>query len=603
MPFGQRNEILPPPGINPSPDQTELSSMLYVDGDKVRFYDGMPEQIGGWELSLFANGQTISGCARTLFGYQSGTNKYLLIGTNSHLYAYLRGDLFNITPLVAATTALATDPVTTVLGSTTVTIADTMSGGDFADGDRVKLLGATATGGVPAGEINAEHIISNVVSGTSYDITVSTTATSSATGGGASVTRQGQIAAGYCDTSVGVGYGGGKFGVGKYGVPKTFTTIGNEPRIWSFDRFGNNVVMTAGDQTGLYEWTGNTNTAPVLVSNAPTAIEYAFTSDNIVVTLGASGVINRVQWSGQGDNTVWTAAVGNQAGDDDLEGAGEFITHAAVRGVNLLFTRANQVYEMRYIGAPLIWSFRLVSQTQGIIARNARAIYNGVAYWMGTDDFYQYSGGVIQSIPGNSRSGLNTVREYVFKNINRSQQLKCIAGVREEYSEIWWYYPRSANDENSHYVIYNARENHWSIGSQERTGAEYPRQLFDYPFLTDSSGSLYKHEKGVNDDTSAINASLTTNMTNVTGGQSICQLSKFFPDSTQTGNIDVTVTGRLNPQGNDTVSSSFTVTSSTEKQDFRLSCRQRKYTFSNNAVNETFRLGAWSEEFTGGTRR
>ncbi len=56
------------------------------------------------------------------------------------------------------------------------------------------------------------------------------------------------------------------------------------------------------------------------------------------------------------------------------------------------------------------------------------------------------------------------VSDYVFNNINRGQISKVAAVHNSKFSEIWWFYPSSANTENDSYVIWNYRENHWTIG-------------------------------------------------------------------------------------------------------------------------------------------
>ncbi len=85
--------------------------------------------------------------------------------------------------LTSAAAAMAANPVATTNTSTTVTITSTAHG--LATGDSVTLSGLAATGGVPAGELNATHIIT-VVDANTYTITSTTAATSTvAAGGGA----------------------------------------------------------------------------------------------------------------------------------------------------------------------------------------------------------------------------------------------------------------------------------------------------------------------------------------------------------------------------------------------------------------------------------
>jgi len=85
--------------------------------------------------------------------------------------------------ITSAAVAMANNPVATTNTSTTVTITSTAHG--LTTGDTVTLSGLAATGGVPAGELNATHVIT-VVDANTFTITSTTAATSTvAAGGGA----------------------------------------------------------------------------------------------------------------------------------------------------------------------------------------------------------------------------------------------------------------------------------------------------------------------------------------------------------------------------------------------------------------------------------
>lgn len=187
-------------GVEPSTDRPESSTSHYTFTKAIRFQDGFPEKIGGW-VSLDFNSGTIQGSSRSLFSYVlNGYTRYL-VGTNSNLYDIFGTQLTNITPVKAATIAIAdsldtyyntlgADPIATVDGSTTITITDTAH--KFQAGDTVTLSGSTAVNGIPAGDINADQFIRSVTTNT-YDIIVSTAATSTGSGGGASVVRSSGI--------------------------------------------------------------------------------------------------------------------------------------------------------------------------------------------------------------------------------------------------------------------------------------------------------------------------------------------------------------------------------------------------------------------------
>lgn len=343
----------------------------------------------------------------------------------------------------------------------------TMVDHGFSKGDRIKLTGAAAVGGILAGSINQENVITAVISDDVFAIQVGSFATSSVSGGGgAGVNIQGQITPGNCDQSVGLGYGGGYYGTGLYGVPKQFIIATQLPRIWSFDRFGDNVVLTPGGQQGVYIWANSTATAPALQSAAPTA-NWVYQSNGTVVVLGANGVNgafansnvgNANDWTYNGTNAVFTAVV---------LGASKFISQASSRNVDVLFTQ-DKVYQLRFVGLPNIWNIQELFDTDGLIAPKARANIQDAVFWMGYGDFYVFDGTSVNILPN------NTVKRYVYDNINQAQDYKVFASANPSYDEIWWFYPFGSDTEPNNYVIYNYKEQHWTIGTLSRTAAADP---------------------------------------------------------------------------------------------------------------------------------
>jgi len=147
-----------------------------------------------------------------------------------------------------------------------------------SNGDRVGITGAADTGGILAADINKQFIIRNVATD-SFDVMTIGNATSLVTaGGGASTVYAEEIPDGLVNETNAQGYGAGLYGAGLYGTALISTTSRSYPRIWFDDRYGDTIIMTPGNQTGLYQWQGGVETAPALITNAPTAINYAFVS-------------------------------------------------------------------------------------------------------------------------------------------------------------------------------------------------------------------------------------------------------------------------------------------------------------------------------------
>ncbi len=468
-----------------------------------------------------------------------------------------------------------------------------------ADGNRVKITLAADTGGILAASINLEFII-RVTGVNAFDVITAGLATSSvAAAGGAGTLYQQQIAAGAADQHYGIGYGMGEYGDGLYGTGLTSSTAMQLVQTWflSEKRFSNVLLSTPGNQTGLYEWDGNIAAAPVLVSGAPTAINYAFVSDNIAVTLGAGGVENRIQTSDQGNRAQWVASSTNQVFQDDIEGAGRFLSHAHVNGINLLFTDS-KTYTFQYIGGLAVWAIAEKDTSVGIIGPMARCVVNGVAYWMGQNNFYMWQGGNIAVVPSND-SPQTTLFKYIFKNLNRAQSSKIFMWWNPSTNTIWTHYPSQGANECDMVAMLNLNDLSWTPNTMSRTAAESPFISLGNPHLTDSNGNLFSHENGVDDDVSAMSWSIQT--PDLVNGKNNASIVGCVPDSLQVGNINVHINGRRFPQSvPKTLNKDYVVTPTTERVATQGSARIWNYTISGAVLAQTWRMGAWVEEIQEG---
>ena len=196
------------PGVNR--EGTDYSNEGgWYDCDKVRFRSGFPEKIGGW---IRLSNETFLGICRALWNWVTLDGSNLLgVGTNLKYYIEEGGDYNDITP-IRATFNSASVPSTnncifTTNGSNVVTVNYPNYGG--IDGDFVTISGATAVGGIPADELNAEHQITYIDLDT-FTFTVATAATSTVSGGGGTnITMAFQVNTGLDVYVTGNGWGAG----------------------------------------------------------------------------------------------------------------------------------------------------------------------------------------------------------------------------------------------------------------------------------------------------------------------------------------------------------------------------------------------------------
>lgn len=231
-------KLLLKPGVNKENTRYTNENGWYLS-DKVRFRQGTPEKIGGWER-ISAN--TFLGVCRALWNWVTlGFLNLMGVGTNLKYYIERDGSYFDITP-IRSTVTLGADPFTGD-GTTTVTVTATSHGA--ITGDFVTFSGVTGT---YATLLNAEYQIT-VLNANSYTITTASVVAAGATGGSAVVAAY-QIQTGPAAQVPYFGWGAGGWGTGTWGVGTSTT---DSLRLWSANNFGEDLVFGPRGG-GLYYW-------------------------------------------------------------------------------------------------------------------------------------------------------------------------------------------------------------------------------------------------------------------------------------------------------------------------------------------------------------
>lgn len=469
----------------------------------------------------------------------------------------------------------------------------------MVNGNRTKITGAIDTNGILAAEINGEHVIRNVTTNTFDIMTLGTASSSGAGGGGAGVIYQAQIADGALNESYGQGYGLGLYGVGLYGVSKTSSNIRVFPRIWFADRFADAIILTPGNQGGVYTWDGDESFAPTLLSGAPSTVNYLFVSNNILVTFGYGGVPNKIFSSDQGNPTQWVASSTNQVFEDNIEGASRLISHIPCNGLNLIFTEQS-TYTMRYIGLPLVWEILPLDTSIGIIGPMARCTTKGIGIWMGLKNFYMWRGGNVEIIPANSQAE-STILNYIFNDLNTSQKSKIFAWHNYIFDEVWFHIPSASSNEPDIVARVNLQDFSWVPDVMNRTAAEYPSNLFIQPRMMDTT-LLRIQEFGTDDDTLPLTFSLTGNTTSASKNNTY--VAGIIPDSDQIGDINFNITAKRFPQSStNTFDKDYVISPTTEQVPTLISGRYWQYTWSGAQLGQLWTMGKWQEWLQEGARQ
>ena len=283
-------KILFKPGVNRENTRYTTEGGWY-ECNKIRFRQGNPEIIGGWEPLSSA---TFQGVCRSLWNWVTlGGNNLIGVGTNLKFYINQGGLYYDVTP-IRATSTINNNPFVATNGSTTITVTDTSHGA--LTGDFVTFSGAVSLGGnITATVLNAQYQIT-VLTANTYTFTATATANatdaSGSPGGGASVVATYQISVGPAIPVPLVGWGAGTWGsppavappstVGTWGYGLTSTSA---LRLWNQINYGQDLVY--GPRTGpIYYWTANNgvNTRGVLLNTLGGTVSFTNASPTVVTS-------------------------------------------------------------------------------------------------------------------------------------------------------------------------------------------------------------------------------------------------------------------------------------------------------------------------------
>jgi len=533
------------PGLNR--DQTNYSGEGgWYECDKIRFRSGYPQKLGGWQK---ANPTEILGVCRQLYGYiTTNSDNLLAVGTNVKVYLETGNSSFqDITPTRAVYTN-ATSPSTgncvdVTNGSATVNI--NIIGHGAVTGDYVTFTGITGSGspenigGIPVSQLNANHLITRV-DANNFTITVSTAATSTVSNaGGTGITAYFDISPGPAISVYGYGWGATSWGGGGWGSGAV-TPVVTLQRDWFFDQFDNDLVMNIRQGT-IYYWTYTSTitgratplatttidgVAPSAVPNKAMQILVAQNNKHLLAfgcqPFGGGPTDYDpllIRWSTQDQPNVWTPLVTNSAGFIRVSRGSQIVNATATRQEILVFTEST-LSSLQFTGTTDVFAFQELADNISIISPRAVTTVNNMAFWMGQDKFYVYSGRV-ETLPC-------TLRNHVFQNLNYDQADQIVCGTNEGWNEIWWFYPTANSQTNNAYVIYNHLERIWYYGTIERT-AWVDNALRQYPQAVGGQ-YLYNHEQGVNDDALPMNAFIQSSDIDITDGENFTLIKRILPD-------------------------------------------------------------------------
>jgi len=594
------------PGVNK--EGTDYTAdQGWFDSDKIRFRQGRPEKIGGWEKFTT---NFFLGVSRSLHRWASlSFTKYIGVGT--HLKFYIaEGNNFNDVTPIRLTTSAGDPRFSATNGSSVITVTE--AGHGAVVNDFISFTSAATLGGtIVASVLNQEHQIVSVSSSSVYTFIAKDTSGNIVTANGSDSGNGGSSTVGKYQINTGLnayvsstGFGASAWGSGGFGSASDISS-GNQLRLYSQDNFGEDLVLNVrGGGIYYHDTSGGLATRAVDISeilgqsNAPTIALQVMVSDidqHVIAfgvnPLGSSAIDPLfIRFSDQQNAIDWTPTATNTAGGVRINSGSIIIGAIQAREEILIFTDVS-LHSMRFVGPPFVFNFSTISTDTSMISPNAAVNARGSVFFMDEGGFFVYNGSV-QPLPC-------SVKDYVFSNLNIGQAFKVFAAENSAHSEVTWFYPiGTGNTEITNYVTYNYEENLWSIGTLTR-GAWFDSGLGNFPLassvITDTDQNyLYEHEKGFDDDGLPLTAYVESGDLEIGDGNAFMFMTGIIPDFSFKGtdpSVDMTIKGRDYPLQDTSTLATTTITPNTTESHIRARSRHPVIRVESNGEGYGWRLG------------
>ena len=306
-----------------------------------------------------------------------------------------------------------------------------------------------------------------------------------------------------------------------------------------------------------------------------------------------------LRFASQEDYNTWSPTATNTAGSFRVQDGSKIITAVRSRNAVLVWTDTS-LNALQFVGAPFTFNLTQIGANCGAVSLHSAVDVNGTAFWMSQNSFYKFDG-AIAKMPC-------SVQDYVFEDFSITNQPETFAAVNSEFNEVTWFYTSNSATQIDRYVTYNYLEDCWSTGSLARTtwldyGVYQKPYATEYSTtatannnvingLTAGATTLYQHETGNDNVTTAINAFIESGDFDIADGQPFLHIGRGIPNFKDlTGSVDLKINFKTYPSSTTTTSVTRTVVPTTEKFDIRGRGRQANIRIDSDAVGDKWRYG------------
>lgn len=577
-------------GLVAEDDLTEYAGgPRWRETTNIRFVNSKPAKVGGWRSEV---NYSFSGTPKAATNWLTlQGHSVVAVASQCRLEIVYDGDLYDITPVWAELDPMTTDPFTTTNGSSEVEVEWSAHGA--AVGDRVIFDDATAVNGTT---LDGEYEIIEVIDLNTFVVDAGNNANADGAGGGSVVVGQLLLPCGSSAAVAGLGYGVGPYSEGTYGTPRTAgASISLDARYWSLDFWGEDLIATVRNGlTYLWDASGGPVRAEIIDAAAPERSRFSRVSpaDRHLICFGCNPDGDDqdpmlIRWCDRNDYGQWTPSAVNDAGDKRLTIGTKIM--GAIRSRDAFLVGTDEaLYTMQFTGAPLTYTFKMVSEATGMLGQNAGCAQMNNVFVVGKDGFFVYNGSVAK-IPC-------LIEKHVFARLSKEHAESTFVGTNVKFDEVWYFLPLDGAENPNHVVIMNSRFE-FSLFAIERVVWMDRRAQITTPYALTADGTLYYHEVGEDDDNMPMTARARSmpfemNLPDAPNGTALCLIRQIIPDHSTTGELQMFIRTKKEPLDDSPVTKGpFICTSTTRKISVRARGRQAEIEYLSEDLGNAWKAG------------
>ena len=263
------------------------------------------------------------------------------------------------------------------------------------------------------------------------------------------------------------------------------------------------------------------------------------------------------------------------AGEYELADTPGDIVDGLPLGDSFIIYKDDSIYIMNFVGTPYIFSFKLMSPTIGLLAKEAVAEFEGGHFFMGNSDFYVCNGQTVTPMLSNK------LRRTVFDELNGDNYLKCFVAADYVRNEMMACYPAGSSTVVNKALIWNWKDNTfsfrdlpdtshissgiaqieagatwdastltWNADSDPWGATNYDNVIKNIVFADVTNTKIYRDSKGNKKDTATMSAYIERTGYDLGDPQAIKFVSALYPQIEVSGNntVDVYVGSQMSTE-------------------------------------------------------